>query len=39
VRLDDIEIPGLLDTIAYIDARKMSAEEICKAIIEKIRGS
>ena len=38
VRLDDTEIAGLLDTIAYLDARKMSAEEICKATIEKIKG-
>jgi hypothetical protein len=36
VRLDDSELPGLRPTVAYIDARRTSAEELCAFIEEKL---
>jgi len=35
-RFDDTEIPGLLDTIAYRDLRKLSPEEFAESIIKKL---
>jgi hypothetical protein len=36
VRLDDTELPGLRSTIAYLDARKIGAEGVASAILEKL---
>lgn len=36
IRLDDSKLPGLLDTVGYIDARKYSIEIIVESIMEKI---
>ncbi len=36
VRFDDAEFPGLRASIKYLDARRMSPEEIAKSIIEKL---
>jgi len=35
VRFDDTEIPGLNDTISYLDANKYSPKEIAKFFLEK----
>lgn len=35
VKLDDTQIPGLRETIGYIDLRKVSLEELIKQTIEK----
>jgi TIR domain/NNMT/PNMT/TEMT family len=37
VRLDDAKIPGLTDTIKYLDARGSSYIQIADAILQKIR--
>lgn len=37
VRLDDIEIPGLLPTIKYIDARLTSIEQLAEMVIKKLK--
>lgn len=37
VRFDDTEIPGLLDTIAYVDARKTAPEEVADLVREKVK--
>lgn len=36
VRFDDTKIPGILDTIGYIDLRNTSADKLCKLIIRKL---
>lgn len=36
VRLDDTEIPGLLSTIAYLDLRHQSVEEIADQVVIKL---
>ena len=35
VKLDDAEIPGLNNTIGFVDARKMAVEEIAQVLLEK----
>ena len=39
VRLDDAEIPGILPTVAYLDLRSMSIDEIYQALAEKLSDS
>ncbi len=39
VRLDDTEIPGLSETVGYLDLRQMSIESVVKHTIDKIRTS
>jgi hypothetical protein len=36
VRLDNSQLPGLPETVAYIDARDLSSEEIVEMIMEKL---
>jgi hypothetical protein len=36
VRLDDTEVPGLLATIGYLDARRFSLEEIADQVVKKL---
>lgn len=36
IKLDDTEIPGILSTIHYIDARETSVERIAEILIEKL---
>jgi len=36
IRMDDTELPGLLSTVGYLDARDESKDEIAKAIREKL---
>ena len=36
VRIDDTEIPGISETIAYIDLRSTSVEEIANLVIQKL---
>jgi len=36
VRFDDTEVPGLLPTINYLDARNESPEDIARLFIEKM---
>lgn len=36
LRLDDVEVPGLLKTIAYIDGRKTSGEELVDLLLAKL---
>lgn len=36
VRFDDVELPGLRPTIGFLDARKMTAEEIAEAVLSKL---
>jgi hypothetical protein len=36
IRLDDAELPGLPSTIAYLDARTLSLNEICHMFISKL---
>jgi len=39
-RFDDTELPGLPDTVGYVDCSKMEAENLAKLIYEKVlRGS
>lgn len=35
VRFDDIEIPGIDTTVAYLDARDFSAKDVAKSFLEK----
>jgi hypothetical protein len=37
LRVDDTELPGLNPTTAYMDARDRTIEEICAALIRKLR--
>ena len=39
VRLDDAEIPGILPTVAYLDLRSMSINQIYQALVEKLSDS
>ena len=39
IRLDDTEIPGILPTVAYLDLRLMSIDEIYQALAEKLSDS
>jgi hypothetical protein len=39
IRLDDADIPGLRPTIGYLDARKMSGEQIAAMIRKKVSGN
>ena len=39
VRLDDAEIPGILPTVAYLDLRSVSIDEIYQALAEKLSDS
>jgi hypothetical protein len=36
IRLDDTELPGLLETVGYIDARRKTPEEIGNLVIQKL---
>lgn len=36
VRLDDTELPGLLPTVIYVDARRLGIEGLVKAITAKL---
>jgi hypothetical protein len=36
IRVDDTEIPGLDSTIAYVDARHMSPDEIAELVVQKL---
>jgi hypothetical protein len=36
VRFDDTDIPGILDTVGYIDARELSPDEIADMVMEKL---
>ena len=38
VRLDDTEIPGILQTVGYLDLRSMKIEEIYQALVYKLSG-
>ena len=38
VRLDDTEIPGIPPTVAYLDLREVSIEEVYQALVEKLKG-
>lgn len=35
IRLDDTELPGLYPSIHFLDARKLTAQEICEAFLKK----
>lgn len=37
VRFDDTELPGLLPTVSYLDARRMRPEEIVQSLLQKLR--
>jgi len=37
IRLNDVKIPGIPDTIGYIDLRKTSVQEIADLIVQKVR--
>ena len=39
IRLDDTEIPGILPTVAYLDLRSISIDEIYQALAEKLSES
>lgn len=39
VRLDDTEIPGILDTIGYLDLRSIAIDHVYKALVEKLSGA
>ena len=39
IRLDDTEIPGILPTVACLDLRELSIDEIYQALVEKLSGS
>ncbi len=39
IRIDDTEIPGFLSTVAYLDLRSMSIEEIYKILVKKLSSS
>jgi hypothetical protein len=39
LRLDDTEIPGLLPTIAHIDLRQKTTEEVVNLLVRKLRGT
>lgn len=39
VRIDNTELPGLPDTIAYLDTQKNSSLEICRLFIQKLGGT
>jgi hypothetical protein len=36
-RIDDTDVPGLSPTIAYVDCRRKSADELAALILEKVR--
>jgi hypothetical protein len=36
VRFDDTELPGLLPTVDYVDARSATAEEVARHVRKKI---
>lgn len=36
VRLDDSELPGLLPTVGYLDARQLSVEQLVQLVLEKL---
>jgi hypothetical protein len=38
VRLDDTSIPGINETVAYIDLRKDSPETLIQAVLKKLAG-
>lgn len=38
VRLDDMEIPGILPTVGYLDLRSMSITEIYQELVKKLSG-
>jgi hypothetical protein len=39
VRLDDTEIPGIGETVAYLDLRRDTIEEVAQIAVEKIRAA
>jgi len=36
LRLDDTEIPGLLDTVAFIDLRRRSMDNVVASVLKKL---
>lgn len=36
VRLDDVDVPGILPTVGYLDARKTGASGVAKAAVKKL---
>jgi hypothetical protein len=36
VRLDDAQLPGLSDSVAYLDARRVGAQQIADMIVDKL---
>jgi len=36
VKLDDTEIPGLLETVSYLDLRRLSIEEVVRLMLDKL---
>lgn len=38
IRFDDIRVPGIVGSIAYLDARKSTPKEIAQMIFEKLNG-
>lgn len=39
VRLDDTELPGLLETVSYIDLRSVGLDELVQTTLAKVRGA
>lgn len=39
IRIDDTEIPGVLETVGYIDIRKTSIQDVCNIIEIKLWGN
>jgi hypothetical protein len=37
VRFDDTQLPGMLDTTAYVSAKELKPEELAELIIEKLK--
>lgn len=37
VRLDDTDIPGIADTVAYLDLRQKSVDEVASVLMEKLK--
>lgn len=36
IRLDDTDLPGLIPTVAYVDARKLTPRKLCQIILKKL---
>ena len=39
IRLDDTEIPGLPETVGYVDLRRQSIDEVCRLVLQKLSSS